>query len=37
MKKERLQTTLDRLPYGEEMPSSDLKVKKALPEGVKKR
>lgn len=35
MKKERLQTTLDRLPYGDEIASSDLKVKKSLPEGVK--
>lgn len=35
MKTNRLQTTLDRLPYGEEITSSDLKVKNALPEGVK--
>lgn len=35
MKTNRLQTTLDRLPYGEEITSSDLKVKQSLPEGVK--
>lgn len=35
MKTNRLQTTLDRLPYGDEIASSDLKVKKSLPEGVK--
>lgn len=35
MKTDRLQTTLDRLPYGDEVPSEDLKVKKSLPEGVK--
>lgn len=32
---ERLQTTLDRLPYGEETFSGDLKVTKQIPEGVK--
>ena len=32
---ERLQTTLDRLPYGEEITENDLKVTKKLPEGVK--
>lgn len=37
MKAERLQTTLDRLPYGDEVASGDLKVKKSLPEGVKSR
>lgn len=35
MKTNRLQTTLDRLPYGDEIASSNLKVKKSLPEGVK--
>lgn len=36
MKKEiRLQTTLDRLPYGEEVSSGDLKVTNKLPAGVK--
>ena len=34
---ERLQTTLDRLPYGDEAVSGDLKVDKKLPEGVKSR
>lgn len=34
---ERLQTTLDRLPYGDEHISGDLKVDKKLPEGVKSR
>lgn len=37
MSTERLQTTLDRLPYGDEVASEDLKVKKSLPEGVKSR
>ncbi len=32
---ERLRTTLDRLPYGEETVSGDLKVTNTLPEGVK--
>lgn len=32
---ERLQTTLDRLPYGEETISGDLKVTKQIPEGVR--
>ena len=32
---EHLKTTLDRLPYGDENPPSDLRVRKALPEGVK--
>ena len=32
---ERLQTTLDRLPYGDEVLSGNLKVDKTLPEGVK--
>lgn len=31
----RLQTTLDRLPYGSEEMSSELKVRKILPDGVK--
>ena len=34
---ERLQTTLDRLPYGDEQLTGDLKVTKAIPEGVKAR
>ena len=34
---DRLSTTLDRLPYGDEVPSGDLKVTKILPEGVKAR
>lgn len=34
---ERLQTTLDRLPYGDEKFSGDLKVDKALPAGVKSK
>lgn len=34
---ERLRTTLDRLPYGDETVSGDLKVDKKLPEGVKSR
>ena len=33
--KEKLQTTLDRLPYGEENQSGNLKVDKKLPEGVR--
>lgn len=33
----RLQTTLDRLPYGEETISGDLKVTKKLPDGVKSK
>ncbi len=33
----KLQTTLDRLPYGEETQTGDLKVTKALPEGVKSK
>ena len=32
---EHLKTTLDRLPYGDENPPSDLRVRKTLPEGVK--
>ncbi|MBE5893117.1 MAG: MATE family efflux transporter [Lachnospiraceae bacterium] len=32
---DKLQTTLDRLPYGEENQSGDLKVNKKLPEGVR--
>ena len=32
---ERLQTTLDRLPYGDEALSGNLKVDKTLPEGVR--
>ena len=35
MKTDRLQTTLDRLHYGDEIPLDDLKVKKSLPEGVR--
>jgi len=35
MKTDRLQTTLDRLPYGDESMSNDLKVKNILPDGVK--
>lgn len=34
---ERLKTTLDRLPYGDEVASDDLKVSKSLPEGVKSK
>lgn len=30
----RLQTVLDRLPFGPEEPPSDLKVTKAVPEGI---
>lgn len=33
----RLQTTLDRLPYGDETLSGDLKVTKHLPDGVKSK
>lgn len=33
----RLQTTLDRLPYGDEIVSDDLKVNKKLPDGVKSK
>ena len=32
---ERLQTTLDRLPYGDDVLTGDLKVTKTLPDGVK--
>ena len=32
-----LQTTLDRLPYGDEIVSDDLKVNKKIPDGVKSR
>ena len=35
MSNKRLQTTLDRLPYGEELTAGDLKVRNILPEGVK--
>ena len=35
--KERLQTTLDRLPYGPEGVPEDQKVSKKLPEGVRSR
>lgn len=34
---EKLQTTLDRLPYGDENLSDDLKVTKKLPQGVKSK
>lgn len=34
---ERLQTTLDRLPYGEENPAEHLKVNNKLPDGVKSK
>lgn len=34
---ERLQTTLDHLPYGEEIINRDLKVTKKIPDGVKSR
>ena len=37
MKPNRLQTTLDRLPYGEEISEQDLKVTKRLPEGVRSK
>ena len=30
----RLQTTLDRLPFGPDEPPSELKVTKAVPEGI---
>ena len=33
----KLETTLDRLPYGDESISNDLKVTKKLPEGVKSK
>lgn len=33
----KLQTTLDRLPYGDENLSQDLKVNKKIPEGVKSK
>ena len=33
----KLQTTLDRLPYGDEYLTDNLKVTKQLPEGVKSR
>ena len=36
-KNERLQTTLDRLPYGDPTLLDDLKVNKKLPEGVKSK
>lgn len=36
-KNERLQTTLDRLPYGDPTLLEDLKVNKKLPEGVKSK
>lgn len=32
-----LQTTLDRLPYGDEIVSGDLKVNKKIPDGVKSK
>lgn len=35
MNEKALQTTLDRLPYGDDTLSEDLKVSKRLPEGVK--
>ena len=35
--KERLQTTLDRLPYGPEGVPENQKVSKRLPEGVRSR
>lgn len=35
MKAERLQLTLDRLPYGEEAAPDNLKVTRDLPQGVK--
>lgn len=35
--KERLQTTLDRLPYGPEGMPEDQNVSKKLPEGVRSR
>ena len=37
IKNERLQTTLDRLPYGDPTLLDDLKVNKKLPEGVKSK
>ena len=33
----KLQTTLDRLPYGNDAIENDLKVSKSLPEGVKSK
>ena len=36
-KKERLQITLDRLPYGEEVSDVDLKATNKLPSGVKSK
>lgn len=33
-KETRLQTTLDRLPFGPDEPPSELKVTKAVPEGI---
>lgn len=36
-KNTNLQTTLDRLPYGDEIVSDDLKVNKKIPDGVKSR
>lgn len=35
--KARLQTTLDRLPYGEDLDPRNLKVTRKLPEGVKSK
>lgn len=37
MKTDRLQTTLDRLPYGDEVTAENLKVTKKLPEGVRSK
>ncbi len=37
MTTKRLETTLDRLPMGEDMDTGDLKVSKKLPEGVRNR
>ena len=34
---ERLSTTLDRLPYGEEVVSGDLKVTGKIPDGVRSK
>lgn len=34
---ERLKTTLDKLPYGDEQVSGELKVNKKLPDGVKSK
>lgn len=33
----KLQTTLDRLPYGDDILTGDIRVKKSLPEGVKSK